>query len=217
MNARNKNRDLQIILMCLNLLFLIILAFELTRTYELPPPAEEGLPGQDKTAAVTKPDDKLPALRTYNEIIKRPLFSPDRRPMATDTVVSGTGIESGKSVANPGGPKEYTLSAVIITGDKRLALIETLARKKTERLQEGEILDDWILTKIEPTRVSLKKGEEEKILELTVKPSPPQTTQNKPAPVNNTRPQKQGNPEGKPVPVPQKGAMAGRDRVQTPK
>lgn len=50
--------------------------------------------------------------------------------------------------------------------------MQSKKNKQLQKLNEGDELDGWTLTNIQPERVSLEKGTEVKQLELMVKGSP---------------------------------------------
>lgn len=163
------------------ILFSGILLYEITRNYGA---------GTDGTAATEeasaqKPDstddNPVASLDDYAAIIERPLFSEDRRPYEPEVAEAAPDRPAGPVNTPVTKREEYSLSAVIISGDKRIALIETRNGKKIHRLREGEDLDGWTLTEVQPARVSLNKGGEVKDLELRVVPSGNQPVQ-QPAP-----------------------------------
>ena len=64
---------------------------------------------------------------------------------------------------------EYFLSAIIITNNKRIALLKSKRNKRLQKLNEGDELNGWTLTDIQPAQVSLLKGTEIKLMDLEVK------------------------------------------------
>lgn len=78
-------------------------------------------------------------LATYAEVLRRPLFSPDRRPH-----------EAAQSAA---GPQSFTLRGIIVEGTEQYALVEE--GSKTRRVSEGQALGGGTVTKITHDQVVL--------------------------------------------------------------
>lgn len=113
----------------------------------------------------------FPELVAYDEIIQRPLFNETRQPFVAS--------ESEKALAKPKQKNNRTikkqeqlsLSAVVITPDKQIAIFQSGRNKSLQRIALGELIDGWYLDEVSPHSVQLKKGEEIKNLELEIKGS----------------------------------------------
>ncbi len=105
-------------------------------------------------------------LSEFNEIVKRPLFNSDRLPIVNSSSVSNK--KSGNKSKKPG---QYLLSAVIITADKRIAIIQTGKNKNHHKVSLGESIDDWVLSDVSHHSIRLSKGGLSKSLELEIKKS----------------------------------------------
>lgn len=111
-------------------------------------------------------------ITNYEEIVNRPLFHDDRKPVA------GTSIETEKQ---PGKHKKkadtlksnqtLSLTAIVITPKTRLAIMQAGKSKALQRLTTGESINDWTLTGIQDRSVILKSGKETQTVELEVKTS----------------------------------------------
>lgn len=164
---------IQLFLLCLSVVFVITIWLELNRGYSL---HDTSATTSNSNADLdTIQDSQLPTLAPITEfasIIERPLFMSDRRPY----VPGDEEIEAPQPRQAARGPqikpKELLLSAVIITGDKRIALVQTGNDKKLHRLGPGENIDGWTITEIRNKEISLTKDSETKSLELLVKSSP---------------------------------------------
>ena len=66
----------------------------------------------------------------------------------------------------PKTPLNVVLSAVVINGDSKVALLRNARDGKTTRVYEGESVDGWELSAISPDRVSLTNGSETQDVEL---------------------------------------------------
>lgn len=112
----------------------------------------------------------------FEEIAARPLFYPERRPLVADPTPEAP-VET-LPAAQPA--RELTLSAVILAGEQRIALLQAANEPKLQRLAIGESLDGWSVEAIEAERVRLRRGEETRVVELKMIMSaavPPQEIQ----------------------------------------
>ncbi|MCZ6804298.1 MAG: hypothetical protein O7D86_10290 [Proteobacteria bacterium] len=114
---------------------------------------------------------EVPQISSYDEIVNRPLFFEDRKPYVYVEPETPTREVRPKLMRIT---EQYSLNAVIITSDVKLAIIESGRKKSLTRITLGESIDGWTLENIEPRSILLKKGDETKNLELEVKTSKPQ-------------------------------------------
>ncbi len=114
----------------------------------------------------------------YDEIINRPLFFEDRKPYVYIEPETPTKKPKPKKPNAPKKTEEYTLSAIIITPERQLAIIQSGREKSLQRLALGESINGWTVEAIEPRSVSLIKDNEKQLLELEVRTSktPQQST-----------------------------------------
>ena len=162
---------LRISLIGLSLAFAGIMAFEYQSGYKLDDDKSNDNAIDDSTAALMQSANETLSIEDYDEIIERPLFYNTRRPIPEqDEVVEATSGKPGRTVARQN--NELLLSAVIIKGEQRIALIQTDRGRSTEKVTIGGSIDNWTLTAIEPHKVSLSRDGEVKTLELLVKQSP---------------------------------------------
>jgi len=73
--------------------------------------------------------------------------------------------------------RQYLLSAIVITKDKRIALIQSDHIKEPQKIALGEILDGWTLSNIQPRQVTLERNGEIRKLNLGIISSPKLVTQ----------------------------------------
>ena len=154
---------LQLALMAILLLVLIDQAF-------LPATEPEPLP-VNQTITASQPSS-LPALsdnefeiEQFEEISERPLFYSTRRPQEISTAMTAT--RSPKRTPQ----QDWTLTGIILNGDKNIALFSAIRKKKNESLRHGMKLGDWTLDQINPESVRFTK-EGRKIEMQLIKPSP---------------------------------------------
>lgn len=113
----------------------------------------------------------------FEEIAARPLFYPERRPIVADPEPQ-VPTENSPPPTLPA--RELTLSAVILSGEQRIALLQAANEPKLQRLVIGESLDGWTVASIEANQVRLRRGEETRVVEIKMRKSataPPQETQ----------------------------------------
>jgi len=115
--------------------------------------------------------NQLLSIDHYRQIIERPLFSKTRHPEKIEDVATQRTSLNKKTKQNKKIP-EFTLTAVVLTPDREIALIHDPQVNKVLHLQEGDEISDWLVVSIEPREVLLSKGDEEKRLELKVRASP---------------------------------------------
>lgn len=101
------------------------------------PPAAPAIPIPTSDAASGA--FHMSPLGTYAEVLRRPLFSPDRRPH-----------EATQSAALP---QSFALRGIIIEGTKQYAVVEE--GSKTRRVAEGQTLGGGTVTKITRDQVVL--------------------------------------------------------------
>jgi hypothetical protein len=123
-------------------------------------------------------ENTIPTVDEFEEMINRPLFYESRVPFVFEEAEE---IEKSNNTkkTNKKRNEEYSLSAVIITPDKKIALIQLNREKELQRINLGENIDDWKLEEVEPHQIKLSKGAETKTLLLEIKNSSPERKQAK--------------------------------------
>ena len=169
--SRTSGKYIKTLLLCLCIFFAWALWMELSRDYSLPR-LEQMTDKPEASISSTDQDLVLPLLSDYAAIIERPLFIANRQPYVEDE----TDVETKKPVKNARDRRKikdnFLLSAVIITNEKRIALIRSGRGRKIQKVYLGEAIDDWTLTDVQTGEISLSKGNEVKKLALLVKSSP---------------------------------------------
>jgi len=102
----------------------------------------------------------LPSKSRVDDIASRPLFSPSRRPSILATVA-----KAGEH--NP----TWQLVGTMLAGAAPVALLRH-PKAGVLRLRQGEKIDDWTVTAIDGTHVSLENGEHTKTLWLQAPAAP---------------------------------------------
>ncbi len=117
--------------------------------------------GSERRAEAPGPDAAgftMPPLRSFAEVLARPLFSPTRRP-ALDAQAASDAQSSG-----------FTLVGIVIAAGERRALIEHGQPPRLERVVEGQELDGWTVDAIQPNAVALRRADQH--VELKAKDAP---------------------------------------------
>src|SRR5918992_4250884 len=116
---------------------------------------------------VKKDDFSLPPLSQFQAIIERPLFLQSRRP------VPGATTETSPTASKETRLNQYSLTAVVIVPDKRLALLRSTTDKKIHKIEEGQDLQGWKLKEIKDESALFQQVNESQELQLQRK-TPPQ-------------------------------------------
>lgn len=123
----------------------------------------------NKEPAVAEPkalaNRPVSSLETFSEIIERPLFRKDRRPYVPETPIEPEPVRDTR----PDITTQISLSAVVIDGDERIALIERKHDKKLQQLRQGETFNGWTLNHIQADDITMQKGQETRQIALAVK------------------------------------------------
>ncbi len=113
----------------------------------------------------------FPKITAFDEIIERPLFNETRLPFEAqkhEQTVVNTSKKSNQSRIKQ---EQFSLSAVVITPDTQIAILQKGREKTLQRVLLGEIIDGWTLEDVSSHSIRLKKGNETKNLELEIKNS----------------------------------------------
>jgi hypothetical protein len=115
---------------------------------DAPLPAPAAPPSGAAAAAAQSYDP--PSIVQYAEIAARPLFLPGRRPQADD----------GNAAPKPA-PRPPTLAVqgVVLSPDRRYAVITHGNPIKNESFREGDTVDGWHIDSIDRKRVALSQGD----------------------------------------------------------
>lgn len=101
-------------------------------------------------AATPAPSDgvsfTMPSFESYDEVTRRPLFSPNRR-----AAVRTAAGQAAKSTS-------FVLAGVILSGDRRIALIQEANSPKLRHVDEGQEIDGWIVRSIDADKVLIDNG-----------------------------------------------------------
>jgi len=119
-----------------------------------------------------------PIAQGFADTTARPVFSPTRRPPPPPPPP-----EPPKPMMQKG---QFVLLGVLITKEKKVALLREVANGKAARVEEGKEIKGILLSKAEPEKVTLTQfgDSEELTLKIQVPPKPPA-----PAPAQQAAPQ----------------------------
>jgi general secretion pathway protein N len=102
------------------------------------------------------PGFSMPPLSAYADVVARPLFSSTRRPAA--------------QAALDDKPADFTLVGIVISPGERHALLRHGSPAQLEHVVEGQSVDGWTVTSIEPGRVLLAQSGREAEINSSTKP-----------------------------------------------
>ena len=123
-----------------------------------------------------KDDFSLSPLSQFQAIVERPLFLQSRRP------IPGATTETSPTASKETRLNQYSLTAVVIVPDKRLALLRSTTDKKIHKIEEGQDLQGWKLKEIKDESALFQQVNESQELRLQRK-TPPQFAANKQRPI----------------------------------
>lgn len=150
------------IALALSAFFLLVLAIEWmadgmfhTRTV---PPAHQ------TPSDAAPPAPTMPRLdQGYAIVAERPLFMETRRPYVPPPMATPAG-----TAAAP--PEPLTLLATVLMEGRQIALIQSQRDNRIQMLSQGEALAGWTLVDVQPGFVLLRRGNDNRRLDLVVKP-----------------------------------------------
>ena len=167
MKTKNNNlsRIVQLFLLFLNIGLGVYLYMQ--SKSDLPGSENNIIVSVDTKNMISLTDNKkeFPLIDTYQDIIDRPLFMDNRKPYISLTP------ETKKSNIREIKSQQLSLSAVVITSNKSIAIFQYANSKTVQHVALGETIDGWTLTEIHEQQVVLNKGDDTKTLELEIKGS----------------------------------------------
>lgn len=129
-------------------------------------PAARPPPGATATPAGAAPlpwwVGPLPALESFGETGRRPLFEATRRPPPTGPGLPLAEVDPGLALGR------YRIDGVVVSRTERIAMIKDVGRNAVLTVREGDRLEGWTIERVGLGGVSLRLGAEE--LSLPVGP-----------------------------------------------
>lgn len=152
---------------------LAILAYEIRSGIVATPQITEVHSGQPSpTVSEVVPSFSLPAVDNYAETVERPLFAFDRRPAQAVPVSEQPEVQ--QPARQQAEPSRFVLSAVVMEGDLRVALLRDATSGKLTRLKEGSSVGGWSLSEVRADSVVLSNGSTTQEVQLRrFEPPPP--------------------------------------------
>ena len=168
------SRYIQRILVVLCGILFLSTVYELVRPYQFFPAVPSTV--RDKQTVIETPQynanrTALPP-ETFSEIIERPLFMDTRRPWVAP-VSTDSNKHKGLRQTEPDILTLISLSAIVITNEQRIALIEDKRTGKLQQLHQGEMYGGWTLADVGTNSIAMQKGPHTRNMELIVKQSRP--------------------------------------------
>lgn len=154
------------------LLGMILLA-ELNHDYSIPGEPENvdaiNPPARIEAMETARP---LVAIAAYEDIVNRPLFNEDRQPYVyVAPPPEEKPVKTRERPVPPKPPQQFSLTAIVITPETSLAILQGGKDKSLQRVRLGETIDGWTLTDIQDQSIVLTQGEQTQTLDLEVKGS----------------------------------------------
>jgi general secretion pathway protein N len=111
-----------------------------------------------------------PPMTSYSEILERPVFRPSRRPtVATD---AGSAEVAPLSSIKDFDNSEIRLVGIIIVDENRFALLQAAGTQLTQRVQVGDVVDGWRITRLTPSTAAMEHGADARTLQLERRSDP---------------------------------------------
>lgn len=146
---------------------------ELLRDNRLPPPPQVEV--QETTVDGIRVPAMEPApLDSFAAIVERPLFFEDRQPLQAVEVEQATPAASAVERMAQSTPPNMRLSAIVIDGDQRIALVEIPGSDGGRQLDEGQSLSGWTVVAIDDTGLTMQSGAQQHRFKLMDFPQPQQ-------------------------------------------
>jgi hypothetical protein len=169
------NKWLQTLLVVVCVVLVIVLLDEVNRDYStISDTANASLASQSLTILGIEANDSFAGIDAYEEIIHRPLFNDDRKPYVyvEPAVQAKPPVKTKERPAPLSKPQQQlSLTAVVITPETSLAILQAGNTKTLQRVRLGETIDGWTLAEIQEQAIVLKQGEQVQTLELEIKGS----------------------------------------------
>lgn len=176
MNARRRRRVCTYSLATANLLLvaLIVHAAQTDNRAWQPAFAADRIEGTTHEPEIVRLEDPLEPPERYAIVIQRPLFDATRHPPAPAAAAAGNTADG-----NPA-PPDYTLDGIIISGNRRAALLRNKTSAKTLHVTEGTQLGAWTLKALEEDRAVFgqRQSEHEIVLWNFAQPSAAEAAKN---------------------------------------
>ncbi len=128
------------------------MAFEWQRPVPLPEQPEGNAPVN--LPQPSAPTSQIGDIDAFTEFVERPLFVSGRKPPSEGADAATEDPNASRAAAEPGELADARLSAIIVDGDRLIALVER-RNGSIDRLSVGGKLDDWAVEQINDDNVVL--------------------------------------------------------------
>ncbi|MFQ5773847.1 MAG: hypothetical protein ACE5GS_04965 [Kiloniellaceae bacterium] len=141
------------------------LLYEDIRAGPQPPPLEgdAGVQAPPLPELPSEAGFTMPPAKTFVEILRRPIFSPTRRPSPQGEVT----LEAA------GSELDLKLVGIIISSRERIAIVAPRNSSTFVRLSQGDRFQGWTVELIEPHRVTFRRDDVAEQIELSYDQPPP--------------------------------------------
>ncbi len=114
--------------------------------------------------------DPAPEISSFSSMVSRPLFNEERQPFVANTSTINKPVAERLEKTAKLNDDKLMLSAVIITPEQKLAIIESERDKSSYTVALGESVNHWQLTEVFNHAVTLSKDTQTRLLELEYRP-----------------------------------------------
>lgn len=139
-----------------------VIVLELSEDMSLAPDVTAAAPSLPEVEEVLVEPFDPPPPDLFTVISERPLFAASRRPFVPPAVAE----PAAGPVEAPLEPLEAELVGVVLTGERRSALVHREGSAGPERFWVGQSVDGWLVEEVGRRHAVLRRGDEERILEL---------------------------------------------------
>ena len=106
----------------------------------------------------TVPAAQFPSIINFSELIKRPLFTQERKPqLVRENVEILPNLIEAESVTidNEANNNDWVLIGTFLTNDDHLAILRNSNNLEVTRVRKNDALGDWIVQSIKPKNVAI--------------------------------------------------------------
>jgi len=103
---------------------------------------------------------RLSGVRSFNDVLERPLFNSDRRPAQGESQNNDAAIQQNEL------SRKWVLTGVVIANKNSMAMLQERSGPRSVKLKQDMKVDGWALTKVTPFNATLVSNGVEVVLPL---------------------------------------------------
>lgn len=137
-----------LLLLLVNALLLLLLVYQITAMQQQEnPSAAKAIAPDEPAMAERKRAHNVRSIDDYAEVVNRPLFNLERRPLELES-------EAQDEVD----AQAFNLIGVVLTPEQQVAIIYSKNQKRPVKVAQWEWIDGWRLVSVQASVVELRKG-----------------------------------------------------------